>query len=712
MLTRVDDGGVRSVHGVKVLQWMLLLALIYPVSAHAVGPSRMPEKQDAPAEATVSESSGALGYAIKIDVPPGPGGLVPSLSVNYSSHAGDGLAGIGWDVSTSMIECSRRFGVPDFSVCDRFEMDGELLVGATPWNGDTRYHTLTESFARILKKPDDTWEVTSTDGTRRIYGKVALAKVRKGANTAQWYLSEVVDLFGNTVTYTYEQPNATHGVAYLKRVSYAGGTRIVEYKYESRLDVSETYSGGLRRFVDRRLSEVIVKSGATPAVNYRLEMGYAAAGLHSTERSRLASVTRYGKDCTTTTQKPSAANCVGLPPRTFEYTDIPSSLSSQYEEVTSVSLPDGVVEGIARSLPGEYGFSYPDSYGIAWADVNGDGLEDVVRADCYVPCDPGEGVYGVYLGNGNGIDATPSAEWGTALAALRYTSPSLKLQRAGSTSFSGYQGTQTSPYCHVEIGSFESGVYFGGVNDYMVPPQPISVTPNPDPNIDGTIREFAPLGNFRMADLNGDGRADLILSSRVGGVWKKIAGADCLQQIGVDPGYENDDPEFFAGDVRVVFLNRGPPVLDQNNIVVSGGWVRAADAGEPELENVLPPFVALEFQDYLGPGHSCSPLGFFGDYDAQFYPSGTPEQWDADGYCRGFEDFDAQFVELNGDGRMDIVVLQLEDDRYLPNNSRVNIETGEARPACPTTPHAQLSLEAQGIYATTHATGYSSASAN
>src|SRR5262249_50102876 len=49
-------------------------------------------------------TTGAFATSVPISLPPGPGGLAPSLGLSYSSDGGPGLAGKGWSLTTDCIE--------------------------------------------------------------------------------------------------------------------------------------------------------------------------------------------------------------------------------------------------------------------------------------------------------------------------------------------------------------------------------------------------------------------------------------------------------------------------------------------------------------------------------------------------------------------------------------------------------------------------------
>src|SRR4029078_5749883 len=58
--------------------------------------------------------SGAATYTVRIAIPPGIAGMAPNLSLVYSSQAGDGIAGQGWEpAGLSMIHRCALTSVQD-----------------------------------------------------------------------------------------------------------------------------------------------------------------------------------------------------------------------------------------------------------------------------------------------------------------------------------------------------------------------------------------------------------------------------------------------------------------------------------------------------------------------------------------------------------------------------------------------------------------------
>jgi hypothetical protein len=82
--------------------------------------------------------SGAATYSIPIQLPPGAGGLQPSLTLAYSSQGGDGLAGAGWSLGglSTIYRCPKNYATDGTKATIQYDvqegqaycLDGERLI--------------------------------------------------------------------------------------------------------------------------------------------------------------------------------------------------------------------------------------------------------------------------------------------------------------------------------------------------------------------------------------------------------------------------------------------------------------------------------------------------------------------------------------------------------------------------------------------------------
>ena len=197
-----------------------------------------------------NQGDNRLSYPI--EVPPGRAGLQPGLSVGYSSSAGNGWMGVGWDLPMPAIMVDTRWGVPRYSASQETEtylLDGAQLTPVAhrgpvqPRTAEKVFHARVEgSFTRIVRHGDGpanyTWEVTDKSGTHWLYGGDAGTNGPAADSTLSdqaghvylWALREVRDANGNLMRYhcdRVDDPGVDGGAEpgrnlYLKRITYTG----------------------------------------------------------------------------------------------------------------------------------------------------------------------------------------------------------------------------------------------------------------------------------------------------------------------------------------------------------------------------------------------------------------------------------------------------------------------------------------------------------
>src|SRR5580704_11183622 len=103
--------------------------------ASAAQAANAPPAMIVPGQFNVS-ATGAATYTIPISVPPGSAGMVPALSLSYSSQSGNGIEGLGWTLSglPSVTRCPRTIaqdsgthGSVNYDANDKLCMEGQRL---------------------------------------------------------------------------------------------------------------------------------------------------------------------------------------------------------------------------------------------------------------------------------------------------------------------------------------------------------------------------------------------------------------------------------------------------------------------------------------------------------------------------------------------------------------------------------------------------------
>ena len=254
--------------------------------------------------------TGAAAHEIAIELPPGTGGMTPQLALRYASQArGDSWVGSGWSLGfpaiTRSLEPARRTTTtrPTSSNSPAQELIAESANPALP----RRYHTLRESFVRIVHEANGSWTVTRKDGVAMRFGVTAQARIANGAGQVfQWLLEEQEDRHGNAFAANYDRRDP--GTAYLATVRYtlrrrAGGSlqsldrltrRIAASSSRSRRAATSprAVAPASSSRIAHRLDYVDVKVGTTLMRRYDLRYVQSADSF----RSLLTPVALYGND--------------------------------------------------------------------------------------------------------------------------------------------------------------------------------------------------------------------------------------------------------------------------------------------------------------------------------------------------------------------------------------------------------------------------------
>ena len=323
-------------------------------------------------------ATGAFSYTIPIAVPPGTSGMVPALSLDYSSQAGDGLEGLGWTLSglPSIGRCPRTLtqenihGGVNYDANDRFCMEGQRLVAISGSYGadGTVYRTEVEGFSKIISHGTSGtgpayFEVHTKAGQIMYFGYAEdtdntsnnsrLTISATNLTARAWAVEKIADTKGNFLIVKYTN-DMTNGQAYPNEVDYTGndGASLtpfasVKFVYTSRSDIIPTYQAGFLMQTTKLLSNIQTYIGATMVANYKLAYTLATGG---TQHDELTSVT----ECD------GGTNC--LKPTTFGW-------QGSRDTLTMATTPIGIAQGTGTTLGS-----------IMSGDWNGDGLTDVLTS--------------------------------------------------------------------------------------------------------------------------------------------------------------------------------------------------------------------------------------------------------------------------------------------------------------------------------------------
>lgn len=247
-----------------------------------------------PGEAGTTGSGGAT-YSIPVYTPPGTNKVAPNIAVSYSSQAGNGVAGLGWNISgLSVIGRTGRnlyhngIATPvALTDQDAFVLDGmrlNAINGANGANG-TIYAGENETYSQIISyggtvNNPDWFKVIGKDGSVMEYGNSTDSRILTddGANVVMWRLNRIIDVNGNYVDLKYANG---YRDSRIDEIKYTGNLNTslapynaIKFNYRERTDAQTTFTAGASFKMKHLLNTITVSSENNLVKTYQFTYGY------------------------------------------------------------------------------------------------------------------------------------------------------------------------------------------------------------------------------------------------------------------------------------------------------------------------------------------------------------------------------------------------------------------------------------------------------
>lgn len=302
--------------------------------------------------------TGAATYTIPIKCPPGTNGMVPNISLTYSSQSGSGIMGMGWNISgLSVIGRVSRDVVHDGEVGpvtltndDRLALDGNRMILATGTYGQagSAYRLESDNFSTVTMYDNgaNRWfRVITKDGTEMDYGSTSDSRFLNdnGSQVLLWRLNRIKDINGNYIDFVYTNGGNSRQML-IEKIQYTGNLNTgtpayneIVFSYLTKPQPTTAFEAGASYQNNSLVKSLSLKVEGNITKVYNLNYGHNNI---NTFLKEVKEVEPSGDELNSTV---------------FKYGDEPSN-------VTSYNVFGAVGSGIEH-ISGDY---------------NGDGLTDVV----------------------------------------------------------------------------------------------------------------------------------------------------------------------------------------------------------------------------------------------------------------------------------------------------------------------------------------------
>ncbi|MGH1519543.1 SpvB/TcaC N-terminal domain-containing protein [Chryseobacterium sp. JK1] len=249
---------------------------------------------------------GQLQFTLPIALPPGIKTVAPQVSLIYTSGAGNGIAGYGWNLMgiTSISRMGRNIDkdkdvkeiMMDYS--DYYSFNGQRLILKSGEYGKNGAEYVTEKYSNIKIKSLGTrngiqgpmlFQVTFEDGSQAWYGDTVYddpGHSNAGRTSMEYNIVKWMDAQGNYITYEYEinsniasQTAIAGGVSKIKTIKWGGNEKLnkphfneIQFNYNIERTVKEiSYHQGYYYNQDKLLNEIVVKANSNIFKSYEIK---------------------------------------------------------------------------------------------------------------------------------------------------------------------------------------------------------------------------------------------------------------------------------------------------------------------------------------------------------------------------------------------------------------------------------------------------------
>ncbi|MES0490884.1 MAG: SpvB/TcaC N-terminal domain-containing protein [Leptospirales bacterium] len=217
---------------------------------------------------------GAVSFSYKLELPPGRAGVMPQISLGYSSSGGDGWVGVGWSLGLGSISRTTKNGELFYDHRDTFTYSGKRLVKVSgapnSENGVYRPEIEDGSFTRVTltdAQSGGVWTVEESSGRKTIFGATRDERIYRPdsvTKTYTWQFSKSIDKNGNSMYAVYDASQySTHHNLYLKEIRYTGNDNtgdapklFVRFHLKNRTDFYTSKGPGFIMKMDKLLDKI------------------------------------------------------------------------------------------------------------------------------------------------------------------------------------------------------------------------------------------------------------------------------------------------------------------------------------------------------------------------------------------------------------------------------------------------------------------------